>query len=146
MTTIAYKDGVIAYDSRVSADTLIISDTANKRVHVNGVDFFFVGAVHGQERLLKSYFLKDYTPSKSPNCAAMVVDEGELFIVQVNKEKGMFRTPLDPSIPHAMGSGEDHALTAMDMGASAAEAVKMAAKRDMCTGGKVRTFKCKLER
>lgn len=41
--------------------------------------------------------------------------------------------------PFAIGSGRDFALAAMDMGATAKEAVEMAAKRDVYTGGTIRT-------
>lgn len=41
----------------------------------------------------------------------------------------------------AIGSGMYYALTAMDCGCSAEEAVKMAAKRDVNTGGEIRIFK-----
>lgn len=42
--------------------------------------------------------------------------------------------------PFAIGSGRDFALAAMDMGASAKEAVEAAAKRDVYTGGTIRTL------
>ena len=38
------------------------------------------------------------------------------------------------------GTGQDHALTAMDCGLSAKEAVKMAAKRDTGTNSRVSTY------
>ena len=54
---------------------------------------------------------------------------------------GPWKTRLSLSNPDAIGSGSPFALTAMDMGASAEEAVTMAAKRDSCTGGKIRTLR-----
>ncbi|GAI22667.1 unnamed protein product, partial [marine sediment metagenome] len=48
---------------------------------------------------------------------------------------------LDPANPDAIGSGSAYALAAMDMGASAEEAVRAAMKRDIYTGGKVRTMR-----
>lgn len=44
------------------------------------------------------------------------------------------------AIPAAVGSGWQHALTAMDMGATTEKAIEMAAKRDVNTGGRVETF------
>lgn len=41
---------------------------------------------------------------------------------------------------YAIGSGAVHAITAMDCGKTAAQAVQMAAKRDCNTGGKVVTL------
>ena len=40
MTTIAYKDGVIAYDGRQTRNDRIVSDTAQKCQVVDGVSFF----------------------------------------------------------------------------------------------------------
>ena len=41
----------------------------------------------------------------------------------------------------AIGSGSPHAITAMDCGKSAVQAVQMAAKRDPATGGRVVTMR-----
>jgi hypothetical protein len=45
------------------------------------------------------------------------------------------------SIPDAAGSGSRFAFTAMDMGATAKQAIQMAMKRDTGTGGKIHVFK-----
>jgi len=42
---------------------------------------------------------------------------------------------------YSIGSGSDHALTAMDMGATAEKAVEMAMQRDICTGGRIRLYR-----
>jgi ATP-dependent protease HslVU (ClpYQ) peptidase subunit len=44
---------------------------------------------------------------------------------------------IPEELPTAIGSGRDFALAAMDLGASPAEAVEAAAKRDTITGGKI---------
>lgn len=59
----------------------------------------------------------------------------------VGNSDGVFISPMSLDNPVACGSGMDHALTAMDMGATAKEAVKWAMKRDTLTGGRIRTFK-----
>lgn len=75
--------------------------------------------------------------------------EGELccsgFLVHENKVKwlGFTDDGIDISscdYSDSAGSGSDHALTAMDMGASAAEAVKMACKRDPFSGGDILVY------
>jgi len=65
-----------------------------------------------------------------------------LYICSISGGR-MFKTPESSKSVFAIGSGQDHALTAMDCGLSAKEAIKMAAKRDVNTGGRVRTFKIK---
>jgi len=81
--------------------------------------------------------------------------KGEVFGLIVRPDKSLWESaiaghremfwlePVALKVPRAFGSGELHALTAMDMGASAKEAVGMAAKRDIYTGGKINTFKLK---
>lgn len=44
MTTIAYKDGVIAYDSRCTRATIITDDDCKKLDMVEGVHFLCSGA------------------------------------------------------------------------------------------------------
>lgn len=55
-------------------------------------------------------------------------------------EDGFWKSPIPPSATYAIGSGADHAITAMDMGANAFLAVQMAAKRDTGTGGTIRAL------
>ena len=44
MTTIAYKDGVIAGDSRVTAENFIVDDEYDKHVIVGDIHFFCSGS------------------------------------------------------------------------------------------------------
>jgi 20S proteasome alpha/beta subunit len=138
MTTIAYKDGVIAYDSRQTRNNRIVSDSVTKCQVVDGVHFFLSGAVCDEGALIAAYF---GTPSPVPvECSGYVVDGGKLMMVGHDDNTGIWKQELDPSNPDAIGSGSPYALAAMDMGASAAEAVRAAMKRDIYTGGKVRTL------
>lgn len=138
MTTIAYKDGVIAYDSRQTRGGSIVSDNCSKCEQVNGVLFFLSGSVCDERALLAAYL---GTPSKEAvECSGFVVDNGKLMMVGHDDKTGVWREPLDPANPDAIGSGSAYALAAMDMGASAEEAVRAAMKRDIYTGGTVRTM------
>ena len=139
MTTIAYKDGVIAYDSRQTRRDAIVSDECQKLTVVDGVSFLLSGAVCDEKALIAAYF---GTPSPVPvECAGYVVDGGRLLMVGHDDKTGIWRQDLDPANPDAIGSGSAYALAAMDMGASAEEAVRAAMKRDIYTGGKVRTIR-----
>lgn len=140
MTTIAIKDGTIAYDSRVTAGDLISDDDHEKCSIVNSVRFFFSGSLCDQERFIQLYFNLE-TNFKNIGCSAFVVVDRKLFKVAVDDEQGMWRQELKLSIPNAAGSGSQFALTAMDLGCSAKKAVKMAIKRDSKSGGKIRTYK-----
>lgn len=139
MTTIAYKDGVIAYDSRQTRSGSIVSDDCQKLTVVDDVSFFLSGAVCDEKALIAAYF---GTPSPVPvECSGYVVDGGRLQMVGHDDKTGVWRQDLDPTNPDAIGSGSAYAMAAMDMGASAEEAVRAAMKRDIYTGGKVRTVR-----
>lgn len=139
MTTIAYKDGVIAYDSRQTRGGTIVSDDAPKCQVVDGVSFFLSGAVCDEKALIAAYF---GTPSPVPvECSGYAVDSGRLLMVGHDDKTRVWKQDLDPANPDAIGSGSAYALAAMDMGASAEEAVRAAMKRDIYTGGKVRTHR-----
>ncbi|WP_347784083.1 proteasome subunit beta [Pseudomonas kurunegalensis] len=139
MTTIAYKDGVIAYDSRQTRNGSIVSDDVVKCQVVDGVSFFLSGAVCDEKALIAAYF---GTPSQVPvECSGYAVDGGRLQMVGHDDKTGVWRQDLDPANPDAIGSGSAYALAAMDMGASAEEAVRAAMKRDIYTGGKVRVIR-----
>lgn len=138
MTTIAYKDGVIAYDGRQVRNDRIVSDSAQKCLVVDGVSFFLAGAVCDEKALIAAYF---GTPSQVPvECSGYVVDGDKLMMIGHDDTTGIWKQDLDPANPDAMGSGTPYALAAMDMGASAEEAVRAAMKRDVYTGGVIRTF------
>lgn len=137
MTTIAYKDGVIAYDSRQTRGGAIVSDDCLKHEVVDGVSFFLTGAVCDERALIAAYF---GTPSPAPvECSGYAVDGGKLMLVGHDDKTGVWKQELDPSNPDAIGSGSAYALAAMDMGASAVDAVRAAMKRDIYTGGLIRT-------
>lgn len=139
MTTIAYKNGVIAYDTRQTRGDRIVSDSSSKCEKVNDVLFFLSGAVCDEKALIAAYF---GMPSSAPvECSGYVVDGGRLMLVGHDDKTGIWKQDLDPSNPDAIGSGAPYALVAMDMGATAAEAVRAAMKRDIYTGGKVRAVK-----
>lgn len=138
MTTIAYKDGVIAYDSRQTRGDRIVSDDCSKCETVDGVSFFLSGAVCDEKALIAAYF---GAPSSAPvECAGYAADGGSLFMIGHDDKNGIWKQPLDLSNPDAIGSGAAYAIAAMDMGASAEDAVRAAMKRDIYTGGTVRTM------
>lgn len=138
MTTIAYKDGVIAYDPRQTRGGAIVSDDCLKCEIVSGVSFFLSGCVCDEQALIAAYF---GTPSKDPvECSGFVADNGKLMMVGHDDKTGIWKQPLDPANADAIGSGSANALAAMDMGASADEAVRAAMKRDIYTGGTARTM------
>jgi len=139
MTTIAYKDGIIAYDSRQTRGDVIISDNVEKMELMNGVRFFLTGSVCDFDRFMSLWF-DENANYKNIDCCGLVVCDDDVYRVGVCEDSGLYKSKIN-SIPDALGSGNNFALTAMDMGATAAEAVRQAMKRDVSTGGVIRTYK-----
>ncbi len=137
MTTIAYKDGVIAYDSQVTRGDVITYDDYEKCTERKGVKFFCSGTVSDHQRLIDVYF--GSKPEGNIDAVALVLNNGTLSLVAVDDSTGIWMSPVALDRPYAIGSGTPYAFAAMDMGGSAQKAVEMAAKRDTNTGGTIRT-------
>lgn len=142
MTTIACKDGIIAYDGRVTAGGTIVYDDFDKMRESNGVLFVGAGSSACIADLVRAYNGEDITGDC--DASIIVVKDGLLSLITYQDGK-VWESAVHPDRPYAIGSGRDHAYTALDMGASAYQAVEMAAKRDTSTGGKIRTLNVKAE-
>lgn len=139
MTTIAYDGKTIAYDSRSTSEYKIGSDNFNKRFTKNGVVFFLSGSV-GDENAIAELWESEETESEI-DFHCFVIDNAGVWVFGGDSDAEVFRFRVEQFEKYAIGSGRDHAITAMDLGCDAKTAVKMAAKRDCCTGGKIRTFR-----
>ena len=129
MTVIAYRNGIMAADSCVSQGSMAVG-TMPKIVKTPG------GWLAGGAGLAKTIreFLKwadkDFAPAHRPKAKAAdlsgiaVSPEGVVFFYEDEWDAFTIDGPY-----HAIGSGGDAALIAMDMGASAKRAVKAACKR-----------------
>jgi hypothetical protein len=143
VTTIVYKDGIVAYDSRVTRGNLIEDDDCEKCVELRGVYFILAGDESLFERAMELYFGEGIEVYRG-NVSGLAIDCGILWHVGISGEEGFWKVRLDPNKPTTFGSGYQHAVTAIDMGASATEAVRMAALRDNNTGGRVRKLEGKI--
>jgi hypothetical protein len=105
------------------------------------VQFFCTGTVADFERVCSAYFHEE---EDLPDTDAhyLAHDKGRLFLCHVSNGR-LYKTPESKKAIVAIGSGSDHAYTAMDCGLSAKEAIKKAVYRDTSTGGRVRTFRVK---
>ena len=134
MTTIAYKhkDGIVAFDSRLVAGGIIVTDERYKAKSNGECLFVFSGDVSDFEE-----FVKDY-PNIDPNYHYQVqgalLKNGEVY--HVSNDEGIFSEMLI-DFDFAWGSGAEYAYTAMDCGLGAIEAVEKAKLRDIHTGGDV---------
>lgn len=139
MTTIAYKDGLFAYDSLITQDGTITDNNFDKRHVVNNVVFFITGAVSDFPLLIDAYFGKDV--GNKVSCRAFVIDGDDLYECAVADDCGFWKMKFRRENHRAIGSGCYFALAAMDLGCDALKAVKVAASRDTATGGKIRVYR-----
>ncbi len=138
MTTIAYnhKDKEIAFDSRISRGETVISDTFRKDItNSDGVVFVLAGITSDCYLVAECY---PTAPNKDVRAYGFVIDSGVVKWITFD-DNGINITEVEYN--EAAGSGQDHALTAMDLGCSAKDAVKMAIKRDVYSGGRIRVIK-----
>lgn len=140
MTTIAYKDGILAYDSRTTRGDIIISDATEKGKWVDHHFFVMTGAVSDFPRFIDIFFGKGGEIKDCDVHGLIVTPKKELLYCGIDKDTGIWKQILDKAVSCAIGSGSTFAFTAMDCGKSAKGAVKMAIKRDCHSGGIVREF------
>lgn len=143
MTTIAYKDGELAYDSLVSKGNARLGNMQKGVKSEN-----FIAAVCGAAMAVPA-FLKwvkaDFNPRKKPNIVIKTEDDEFEAIVVDRKGNIIYYNERLEALPiqaryHAIGSGEDFAKGAMEVGADAKRAVQAAAKLDTGTGGRIRVL------
>jgi hypothetical protein len=146
MTTIAFRDGVMAADSRcvdanmgIHKATKLFQVQVGRQSHLLGgcgcpeaiglfVDWYGSRDTGVFQRLTSLHSEADFT--------VLIWTGRKLSWV----DRIMRITELDEPYA-AIGSGAAHAITAMDCGKNAVTAVRMAAKRDSSTGGRVVSLK-----
>lgn len=145
MTTIAYRDGVLATDTQeVSLSGVIVSHNVNKLMRyekeTGDVSYYgfsgFVSEINKAIAEIKS--LGDDARADFDNMSILKVTKysnGEIRVYEAH-DNLYFSEVFDEFI--AIGSGSRFALVAMDLGEGAISAVKCAMKRDTATGGYVR--------
>lgn len=146
MTTIVYKDGIIAYDSRLTGDGMIYSDSFDKRIKRENWDFFLSGRVSDFEPFMDA-FVANEKLKEHRNIYAFAVQNGEGFYVDCDESAGADGLYSIRTISlkllnegYALGSGYQFATAYLKIGKSPAEAVELTKLNDSATGGEVRVF------
>lgn len=140
MTTIIYnhKNKQIAVDSRTQQGGRIVTDKAIKWKVVNGNTWFLCGDCADQDMIIEHYDLKETKDSVIPDSYAIVIDNKKAILFTVEADGVTNKLELSESEP--LGSGGNWALSALDHGKTARQAVEYAKTRDCYTGGKVHVF------
>ena len=146
MTTISYHHDskTIACDSRVSSGDVIESDTFEKWIHIENGDIMFLAGSLGDLEKFSQEFLPYKESEVYLNAVGYIVEKESNKVYRCGMHydtKKFWKAPVNYS--HASGSGMDHALTALDLGKTAKEALELAAKRDCKTGGKIHVYDIK---
>ncbi|AIW01734.1 proteasome subunit beta [Pseudomonas phage vB_PaeM_VL12] len=139
MTTIAYKDGIIATDGRITQGGVITNEDAEKRLEVDGIVFWLSGAVCDWKVLAEAYVNGDGMEDHELKVSGLVLDGDGLHFI--SWDGGIYSEKVNLERPRAAGSGTQFALGAMMAGASAEEAVEAAKALDIYSGGTVRSYK-----
>lgn len=139
MTSIAYRAGVLASDSLITNNGNRVGTTKKIEEHPEGYMVCAAGcAVYGYQ--LRKWAREGQAwppplPEQENSSEAFVVcPDGSLVRLQHNGAM-----PFEAEY-FAAGSGTDHCLGAMAIGATAEEAVRAAIVHDTSSGGEVRTL------
>ena len=145
MTTIVYdhKSKQIAVDSRTVAGSVILDDTHKKWRLIDGSYYFFCGVVADIEHFMELQNVKG-KPKHVNNITCIKVTEGRAYMCGIDDEEGYWQETMDYN--DGAGSGRFWALSALDFGRTAKEAVAYAATRDTYTGGVIHVFDMKCMR
>lgn len=139
MTTIVFRHGVLASDSQTTS--------SNLRMH--GVtkciktDTYLAGGCGHLETLaawldwVEGGMQEDKKPEGNDKSTLFLIDKRG-FILEYDEKMYPMKVGKHPFF--AWGSGRDFALGALECGATAVEAVRVAAKYDIYTGGRIKTL------
>lgn len=133
MTTIAWDGKSLAADRLVVQGGAIVLYRP-KLVKAGTRGWFAVTGDLADSQALLDYFDGGDRPTFSASAALCWID-GELF--EFDEATIPIRYEKPDRVRLAIGSGAKWALAAMDFGADARDAVRYAAKRDTCTGGRI---------
>lgn len=147
MTTVAYKDGVIAGDGLCTHASYVSSRSFQKIVATDS----HLAGISGQAdygAAFLEWVKAGCDPKHIPLSATKTTGDIDAFVVDASGNVtayGQDMMPLSLGRPkfYAVGSGWAFAIGAMAMGASAEQAVRIAAKFDTATGGKIVTRRLK---
>ena len=140
MTTIAYKCGVLAGDGLSLQDGVAEDYSFPKVFQIRDGRLVGVSGTYARCLAVKRWLEERGDLDHPPNQPKMEDDDGSVIVVQADGTVRVYELDgwfdYSPQMA-AWGSGAKAALGAMHAGATAVEAVEIAAKIDPFTGGEV---------
>lgn len=159
MTTVAYKDGVLAADSQATLGMSVRHQAPVQKIYTPEADEYWEVA---GKRVVAFGFAGDYTKlpflidvlreglthltkfpadSEVDMAAILVLETRDSYMLSAYVSRGRQELKVYPlAPPMAIGSGEMFAMAAMGIGHSAHDAVQAAMKHDIGTGGDIVVF------
>ncbi len=151
MTTIAYKDGVLAADSRMTAGTQLrsdnypkITDMSSRKATLLGKQvlvYALAGAVSGKvvfEQVLEEGLDPLITLDSKDDFQAICVTEDTAYMVNKEEDAQNFNiVEIPKGVYYAMGSGHAVANYVLKKGGDPVDAVVAAISTDIGSGGDV---------
>lgn len=150
MTTIVFANNELSGDGRCTIGDTVISDEIIKVYNINNRLVGFAGRYASGLKFLEWFeefdnanVVQQQVPFVSVNIPELMEDEDFTGIVAYPEGYVMLfeggKAFYEVQAPYAIGSGADIALGALDQGATAEEAVRVACKRNVLSGGVVTT-------
>lgn len=139
MTTIAYKEGILAADGQMTEGHVVINKSFRK-IYKTSIKYAddtikyvgMAGKVWQFDQIIAHF--TDGRALPEHDCQAILIGDYHTYILD---HHALMPFQLDDCL--AVGSGSDFALSAMRLGLSAVEAVKHACTLDVYSGGKIRS-------
>lgn len=134
MTAIAYRAGIMAADTQAEIDDVIKLDQEIKVAKRKGHLFGIAGDdLPKLSEVIKGYFSKDKKPMKGFKFDCMVITpSGEIQVWDERMKGEPYKLEF-----YALGNAAPAAMVAMEVGATAEQAVKACIKYIPHVGGKV---------
>lgn len=143
MTTIAYDGYMISYDGRETFNGLICTDSKEKLYYTKHGKMFMAGSSSAIEKFINEF--EDGKETKiTSDVLGFLVEPDCVFLVGVSD--GKFWKCKQSGQKIAIGSGALFAISAMDHGKNAFDAVFYAMKKDIYTGGDVTIYNIETEK
>lgn len=142
MTTVVYKDGILASDSRLTSKSHVVSDKCKKIFRLpDGTLFGWAGDDEGGHELLESMLRGEELNSDKIRLfedvqAIRILPKGQIYVT--DRGRAWTRWPEKFGF---IGTGGKYARAAMMAGADAVKAVKIAIASDVYSGGRVQQLR-----
>lgn len=144
MTTVVFKDGVMAADRQGTYNGVIHPSNIYKLLELNGCTYGFSGCLMNINKAKR--WLEEGRPSmdklgldKESFCYLKY--DNKLYLGWIYDDCYVHEEPIDKGF-YAIGSGSEFAIGAMEAGADAEKAVEIACNHDIYSGGGVDAVVC----